>query len=167
MKKYLLFISFIFLLMSFMADETMTKENGAIVINTTEIGKNVEGYQGPTPLKVYIKNNMVEKIEFLKSPETPKYYDRVKKFLQSKWDGLKVKEAREKRPVRRKLMWSLVPPTPLRPSSKTSASPSTTTSHINNSTYEKTDLYDDGSISHDCGERTGTAVPKGRERRYR
>ena len=85
-----------FLLMSFMADETMTKENGAIVINTTEIGKNVEGYQGPTPLKVYIKNNMVEKIEFLKSPETPKYYDRVKKFLQSKWDGLKVKEAREK-----------------------------------------------------------------------
>ena len=66
MKKYLLFISFIFLLMSFIADETMTKENGAIVINTTELGKNVEGYQGPTPLKVYIKNNMVEKIEFLK-----------------------------------------------------------------------------------------------------
>ena len=87
---------FSLLLMSFMADETMKKENGAIVINTTEIGKNVEGYQGPTPLKVYIKNNKVEKIEFLKSPETPKYYDRVKKFLQSKWDGLKVKEAREK-----------------------------------------------------------------------
>ena len=100
MKKYLLLFTISFLLMSFMADETMTKENGAIVINTTELGKNVEGYQGPTPLKVYIKvyikNNMVEKIEFLKSPETPKYYDRVKKFLQSKWDGLKVKEAREK-----------------------------------------------------------------------
>ena len=96
MKKYLLLFTISFLLMSFIADETMTKENGAIVINTTGIGKNVEGYQGPTPLKVYIKNNMVEKIEFLKSPETPKYYDRVKKFLQSKWDGLKVKEAREK-----------------------------------------------------------------------
>ncbi len=96
MKKYLLLFTISFLLMSFIADETMTKENGAIVINTTEIGKNVEGYQGPTPLKVYIKNNMVEKIEFLKSPETPKYYDRVKKFLQSKWDGLKVKEASEK-----------------------------------------------------------------------
>ena len=96
MKKYLLLFTISFLLMSFMADETMTKENGAIVINTTELGKNVEGYQGPTPLKVYIKNNMVEKIEFLKSPETPKYYDRVKKFLQSKCDGLKVKEAREK-----------------------------------------------------------------------
>ena len=96
MKKYLLLFTISFLLMSFIADETMTKESGAIVINTTEIGKNVEGYQGPTPLKVYINNNKVEKIEFLKSAETPKYYDRVKKFLQSKWDGLKVKEAREK-----------------------------------------------------------------------
>lgn len=94
-KRYLLFV-FSFFLMSFIADGTMTKENGAIVINTTELGKNVEGYQGPTPVKVYIKNNKVEKIEFLQSPESPKYYDRVKKFLQSKWDGLKVKEAREK-----------------------------------------------------------------------
>ena len=96
MKKRYLFFMFSILLMSFIADETMTKENGTFVINTTELGKDVEGYQGPTPLKVYIKNNKVEKIEFLKSTETPKYYDRVKKFLQSKWDGLKVKEAREK-----------------------------------------------------------------------
>ena len=96
MKKYLLLFTISFLLMSFIADETMTKENGAFVINTTELGKDVEGYQGPTPLKVYIKNNKVEKIEFLPSTETPKYYNRVKKFLQSKWDGLKVKEAREK-----------------------------------------------------------------------
>ena len=107
MKRFrYLHISFLFplstflimslVLTSFMADETMTKENGAFVINTTELGKNVEGYQGTTPLKVYIKNNKVEKIEFLPSTETPKYYNRVKKFLQSKWDGLKVKEAREK-----------------------------------------------------------------------
>ena len=96
MKKYLLLFTISFLLMSFIADETMTKENGTFVINTTELGKDVEGYQGPTPLKVYIKDNKVEKIEFLKSSETPKYYDRVKKLLQSKWDGLKVKEAQEK-----------------------------------------------------------------------
>ena len=97
MKKVFLPIAVIILLSSFIAgDETMTKEKGVFVINTTEIGKNVEGYQGTTPLKVYIKNNKVEMIEFLQSPETPKYYDRVKKFLLSKWDGLKVKEAREK-----------------------------------------------------------------------
>ena len=74
-------------------DDTMTKEDGMFVVNTTTIGKDVEGYAGPTPLKVYIKNNKVEKIEFLKSPETPKYYVMVKKALLEKWNGLKVKDA--------------------------------------------------------------------------
>ena len=95
MKKiYISFLLFALALTSFVADETMTKEDGAFVINTTEIGKNVEGYQSTTPLKVYIKNNKVEKIEFLKSTETPKYYAKVKKALQDKWNGLKVKDAK-------------------------------------------------------------------------
>ena len=82
-------------LMSFMAgDDTMTKENGVYIIDTTEIGKDVEGYQATTPLKVYIKNNKVEKIEFQKSLETPKYYVKVKKALLEKWNGLSVKDAR-------------------------------------------------------------------------
>lgn len=94
MKKRYLFFMFSILLMSFIADETMTKENGSYVINTTELGKDVEGYQGTTPLKVYIKSGKVEKIEFLKSTETPKYYVKVKKALQEKWNGKKVKEAK-------------------------------------------------------------------------
>ena len=79
---------------SFIAgDDTMTKEDGVFVINTTTLGKDVEGYAGPTPLKVYVKNNKVEKIEFLKTQETPKYYLKVKKALAEKWNGLKVKDA--------------------------------------------------------------------------
>ena len=74
-------------------DDTMIKEDGMFVINTTTLGKDVEGYAGPTPVKVYIKNNKVEKIEFLKTQETPKYYLKVKKALAEKWDGLKVKDA--------------------------------------------------------------------------
>ena len=66
----------------------------AIIIIATTIGKNIEGYNGPTPLKVYIKNNKVEKIEFLKNVESPKYYAKVKKELQDKWNGLKVKNAK-------------------------------------------------------------------------
>ena len=81
-------------LTSFVADEPMTKENGTYVINTTQLGKDIEGYVGPTPLKVYIKGNKVEKIEFLKSQETPKYYAKVKKALQEKWNGKKVKDAK-------------------------------------------------------------------------
>lgn len=84
-----------FCLMSFMADnETMTKENGTYIVNTTSLGKDIEGYNGPTPLKVYIKKNKVEKIEFLKSMESPKYYAKVKKELIDKWNGLKVKDAK-------------------------------------------------------------------------
>ena len=97
MKKvhYLFLMAAMFCLMSFMAgDNTMTKENGVYIIDTTELGKNVEGYQAPTPLKVYIKNDKVEKIEFLKSQETPKYYVKVKKALLEKWNGLKVKDAK-------------------------------------------------------------------------
>ena len=96
-KTHLVFtVLFAFLLMSFVAsDEPMTKENGTYVINTTSLSKDVEGYLGPTPLKIYIKSNKVEKIEFLKSQETPKYYAKVKKALQEKWNGLKVKDARQ------------------------------------------------------------------------
>ena len=75
-------------------NDTMIKENGVYIINTTTIGKDIEGYNGPTPLKVYIKNNKVEKIEFLKNVESPKYYAKVKKELQDKWNGLKVKNAK-------------------------------------------------------------------------
>ena len=98
MKKYntvfTLLIS-VFFFSSFMAgDSTMTKENGVYIINTTELGKDIEGYNGPTPMKIYISKNKVEKIEFLKSMESPKYYAKVKKTLQDKWNGLKVKDAK-------------------------------------------------------------------------
>ena len=98
MKKYntvfTLLISVLFF-SSFMAgDSTMTKENGVYIINTTELGKDIEGYNGPTPMKVYISKNKVEKIEFLKSMESPKYYAKVKKTLHDKWNGLKVKDAK-------------------------------------------------------------------------
>jgi uncharacterized protein with FMN-binding domain len=75
-------------------DETMTKENGMYVVNTTTIGKDIEGYNSPTPLKVYINKNKVERIEFLKSMESPKYYAKVKKALMDQWNGKTVKEAK-------------------------------------------------------------------------
>ena len=95
-KKYqFLLLAVALCLQSFMVgDDTMTKEDGVYVINTTEIGKDIEGYQATTPLKVYIKKDKVEKIEFLKSQETPKYYVKVKKALLNKWDGKNVKDAK-------------------------------------------------------------------------
>lgn len=93
--KFMALIAGMFCFQSFIVgDETMIKEDGMYVVNTTTIGKDIEGYNGPTPLKVYIKKNKVERIEFLKSMESPKYYAKVKKALLEKWNGKTVKEAR-------------------------------------------------------------------------
>lgn len=75
------------------ANDTMVKENGTYIVNTTTLGKDVIGYVGTTPLKIYIKKNKIEKIEALKNQETPKYWAKVKRQLLTKWDGLKVSNA--------------------------------------------------------------------------
>jgi electron transport complex protein RnfG len=64
------------------------------VVNTTTLGKNIDGYVGPTPLKVYIRKNKIEKIEFLPNQETPRYWNAAKKHLLNKWDGMKVSEVK-------------------------------------------------------------------------
>ena len=75
------------------ADNVITKENGATVINTTTLADDVEGYAGPVPLKIYIKKDKIEKIEPLKNIETPKYWALIKRDLINKWNGLTVKKA--------------------------------------------------------------------------
>lgn len=82
-------------LMSWTADDTMTKENGMTVINTAQLGKDVQGFLGTTPVKIYIQKNKVVKIEALKNQETPKYFLKVKKHLLDKWNGVKVKDAKK------------------------------------------------------------------------
>ena len=77
-------------------DGTMVKEKGTYIVNTTTLGKDVMGYNGPTPLKVYIKANKIEKIEFLENDETPKYWRAAVEHIQNKWDGMTVKDAKAK-----------------------------------------------------------------------
>ena len=76
------------------SDQTMTKENGMTVINTTTIGKDIQGFMGPTPVKIYIQKNKVVKVEALNNEDTPKYFLKVKKALLDKWNGMKVKDAK-------------------------------------------------------------------------
>ena len=73
-------------------DGVMTKENGMYVVNTTTLGKDVVGYVGATPLKIYIQKDKIVKVEALKNQETPKYNAKVKRLLLTKWDGMKVKD---------------------------------------------------------------------------
>ncbi len=74
-------------------DGVMTKNGKQVVINTTSLCTNVKGYIGTTPLKIYISNNKIEKIEALPNDETPKYFFKVKKQMLDKWNGLTVNKA--------------------------------------------------------------------------
>lgn len=98
MKKFIFSLmmcsALVVLLMSAKKDDgVITKENGMYVVNTTTLAADVDGYIGATPLKIYIKNNKIEKIEALKNQETPKYFAKVKKQILDKWNGKTVKEA--------------------------------------------------------------------------
>ena len=48
-----------------------------LVVNTTELCKDVVGYNGPTPLKITIVDNVVASVEALPNVETPRFFDLV------------------------------------------------------------------------------------------
>ncbi|MBO7129177.1 MAG: FMN-binding protein [Prevotella sp.] len=98
MKKYVvLLLAAVALMSAGKQDGAITKENGSTIVNTTTIAQDVEGYNGPVPLKIYIKKNKIEKVELLKNQETPKYLVKVKNALLNAWDGLTIKEAKAKK----------------------------------------------------------------------
>ena len=75
------------------AQDVMRKEkDGTYVVNTTTLAQDVEGYNGPTPVEVYIKKNKIVKVVPLKSQEGPKYVAKVKKDMLPKYEQMNVKQ---------------------------------------------------------------------------
>lgn len=74
-------------------DKVMTKEKGVYIVNTTTLTQNVIGYNGTTPLKIYIKDDKIQKIEALPNDETPGFFAKVQENLLNKWNGMTVKQA--------------------------------------------------------------------------
>lgn len=73
-------------------DEVITKEGNTTVVNTTTLTKDVKGFRGPTPVKIYIKGNKIQKIEPLQNQESPKFFARAKTIL-TKFEGKSVSKA--------------------------------------------------------------------------
>ena len=75
-------------------DNVMSKQSdGTYVVNTTTLAKDVKGFKGNTPLKIYIKSNKIVKIEPLTNRESPQYFAKVKQGLLNKWYGMKASKA--------------------------------------------------------------------------
>lgn len=73
-------------------DSVIVKEGATTVVNTTTLTKDVRGFRGPTPVKIYIKGNKIQKIEPLKNQESPKFFARAKTIL-TKFEGKSVSKA--------------------------------------------------------------------------
>lgn len=72
-----------------LGDAVISKEGKTTVVNTTSLTKNVRGFSGPTPVKIYIKSNKIQKVEPLKNQETPQYFAKAKAVL-AKFEGVNV-----------------------------------------------------------------------------
>ena len=93
MKKTLLSVLLAVAFVTASAQDVMRKEkDGTYIVNTTTLAQDVEGYNGPTPVEVYIKKNKIVKVVPLKSQEGPKYVAKVKKDMLPKYEQMNVKK---------------------------------------------------------------------------
>ena len=93
MKKTLLSVLLAVAFVTASAQDVMRKEkDGTYVVNTTTLAQDVEGYNGSTPVEVYIKKNKIVKVVPLKSQEGPKYVAKVKKDMLPKYEQMNVKK---------------------------------------------------------------------------
>lgn len=93
MKKTLLSVLLAVAFVTASAQDVMRKEkDGTYIVNTTTLAQDVEGYNGPTPVEVYIRKNKIVKVVPLKSQEGPKYVAKVKKDMLPKYEQMNVKK---------------------------------------------------------------------------
>lgn len=93
MKKTMLTMLLMAAVVTSSAQEVMKKEkDGTYVVNTTTLAQDVEGYNGTTPVEIYIQKNKIVKVVPLKSQEGPKYVAKVKKQVLPQYEGANVKK---------------------------------------------------------------------------
>lgn len=71
-----------------------TMPDGTMVINTTSLAKDVVGFGGRTPVKVYVKDDVIASVEVLPNNETPSFLEEVvKSGLIDRWGGMSLTDA--------------------------------------------------------------------------
>ena len=74
--------------------ETVTEIDNGFIINTTEIGKDIIGYGGTTPVEITVIDGKISKIQPLKNQETPEFFGAVRNSdIFETLDGKTLEEA--------------------------------------------------------------------------
>ncbi len=65
-----------------------------MIINTTDLAKDISGYGGPVPLEIYVTNDRIDSIVALSNSESPKFFGRLESSgLTRAWNGKTLNEA--------------------------------------------------------------------------
>jgi len=68
-------------------------DEGIVLVNSTNIAKDVTGYAGPIPMKLWIREGIIDSIEVLENQETPDFLACVLDELIPQYRGQKVSDA--------------------------------------------------------------------------
>ena len=76
------------------AEEAIVHSGQQEIINTTDLGKDISGYAGPVPLKVYVSGGRIDSVVALPNAESPKFFNRLEAAgLTRAWNGKTLREA--------------------------------------------------------------------------
>ena len=74
----------------------VTEKDGLVLINTTTLCAQYEGYNGPTPVLITLKEGKVAQVQTLPNQENPAYFELLKEEkLFERWNGLSASDAAE------------------------------------------------------------------------
>ena len=77
-------------------EPVMSEKDGMILVNTTTLCAKYDGYNGPTPVILYLKDKKVAKVEALPNNETPGYFELLNdEDFFTRWNGLTADRALE------------------------------------------------------------------------
>ena len=69
-----------------------TLTDGSVVVNTTDIARDITGYAGRVPLEITIKDGIVNSVRALDNDESKPFFDKASALLD-KWTGKSVDDA--------------------------------------------------------------------------
>ena len=76
------------------AEPMAVLEDGSVLLNTTELGKDIVGYGGNVPLEITLHEGRVESIRALANSETPHFFEKASALLD-KWNGQTIEDAQK------------------------------------------------------------------------
>jgi electron transport complex protein RnfG len=93
MKKTIIIFAVALMSAASCSDPNMHKNSdGSFTIVTTELCKDIRGYNGRVPAEVTIKDGVIQDVKILENKETPSYLEKVEREVLPKFRGINLSE---------------------------------------------------------------------------